>query len=83
VGEDSLVAITGGTVRGSNPGGREIFPTRPGALQATHIKGTWSLQGVKRSGRGVDHPTTPSAEVKERVQLYIYSPCGLFWPVPG
>jgi hypothetical protein len=32
---------------------------------------------VKRLGRGVDHPTTPSAEVKERVQLYPYFPRGL------
>jgi hypothetical protein len=29
--------------------------------------------GVKRSGRGVDHPPPSSAEVKERVELYLYS----------
>jgi len=28
-------------------------------------------------GRGVDHPTPPSAEVKERVELFLYSPLGL------
>jgi hypothetical protein len=28
----------------------------------------------------VDHPQTPSAEVKEKVELHIYSPCGLSWP---
>jgi len=32
-------------------------------------------------GRGVDCPTPPSAEVKERVELYIYSPSGPSWPV--
>jgi hypothetical protein len=41
--------------------------------------GTGSFPGVKRPGRGVDHP--PSAEVKERVELYIYSPSGPSWPV--
>jgi len=29
--------------------------------------GTGSFQGVKRPGRGVEHPTPSSAEVKERV----------------
>jgi hypothetical protein len=28
--------------------------------------------GIKLPGRGVDHPPTPSAKVKERVELYIY-----------
>jgi hypothetical protein len=32
----------------------------------------------KRSGRGVDHPPASSAEVKERVELYLYSLRGLF-----
>jgi len=38
---------------------------------------------VKRSGRGVDHPPPSSAEVKERVQLYRYSPSGASWPAMG
>ena len=29
---------------------------------------------VKRPGRGVNHPLPSSAEVKERVELYLYSP---------
>jgi hypothetical protein len=33
--------------------------------------------GVKRPGLGVDHSHTSSAEVKERVELYLYSPLGL------
>jgi len=32
--------------------------------------GTGSSPGVKLPGRGVDHPPTFSAEVKERVELY-------------
>ena len=37
--------------------------------------------GVKRPGCGSDHPTPSSAEVKERVELYIYSPSGASWSV--
>jgi len=43
--------------------------------------GTESFPGVKRLECGGDHPPPFSAEVKERVELYLYSPlglCGLF-----
>jgi hypothetical protein len=33
-----------------------------------------SFLGVKRPGLGVDHPPTSRAEVKERVELYLYFP---------
>ena len=33
-------------------------------------------RGVKGAGRGVIHPPSPSAEVKERVELYLYSHSG-------
>ena len=39
--------------------------------------------GVKRPGRGVNHTIPSSAEVKERVKLYIYSTSGPSWPVLG
>ena len=42
-----------------------------------------SFPAVKRPGRGVDHPPPCSAEVKERVKLYLYSTSGLSWPVLG
>ena len=34
------------------------------------------LPGVKRPGRGVDHPPSSNTEVKESVALYIYYPSG-------
>jgi len=39
--------------------------------------------GIKWLGRGVDHPPLSSAEVQERIDLYLYSPSGPSWPVPG
>jgi len=41
---------------------------------------TVSFPGVNRPGRGVDHPLLSSAEVKARVELYLYSPFGPLWP---
>jgi hypothetical protein len=40
-------------------------------------------QGVKLPGRGVDHLPPSSAEVKERVALYLRSPSGLLLDVIG
>jgi hypothetical protein len=45
--------------------------------------GTGSFPGVKWPGLGDDHSPPPSAEVKEKVQPYIYSPFGPSWPVIG
>jgi len=44
---------------------------------------TGSFLGVKRPGRGVSHPPPSSAKIKERVELYLYSPFGISWPVLG
>jgi hypothetical protein len=74
------------TVRGSNPSGGEIFrvlPDGPGDHPASYTMGTGSFPGVKWPGRGVDHPPTSSSEVKERVELYLYSHFGPSWPVIG
>jgi len=35
------------------------------------------FNGVKRPGRGVNHPPTSSAKVKEGIGLCLYSPLGL------
>jgi hypothetical protein len=41
------------------------------------------LSQGKAARRGVDHPPNLRAEVKERVQLCIYSPNGPSWPILG
>jgi hypothetical protein len=38
--------------------------TGPGAHPASCTMGTRSFPGVKRPGRGADHPPAPSAEVE-------------------
>jgi len=50
--------------------------TGPVTHPASYTMATESFPGVKRPGRSVDHPLTCSTEVKERVQLYLYSPSG-------
>ena len=37
-------------------------------------KGTGAIQGVKRQGRGVNHALPSSADVKEKIKLYLDSP---------
>ena len=86
VGRDSSVGIA--TRYGlDGPGiesrrGRDFpHPSRP-ALGHTQLPIQW-VPGVKRPGRGVDHPLPSSAEVKYRAELYVYSPSGPSWPVMG
>jgi hypothetical protein len=59
------------------------FQTGPGAHPASYTMGTVSFLGVKRPGRGVDHPPPSSVEVKERLELLLYSTSGPSWPVIG
>jgi hypothetical protein len=70
-----------------NPGGDEIFHSRPdrpwGPLSLLYNGYRVSFPGVKRPGRGVDHPPSSTAGVKERVELYLYSTSGPSWPVLG
>ena len=66
--------------------GRGDFPYlfRP-ALGPTQPPLRWvpRLPGVNRPGLGVNHPPPSSTEVKERVELHLYSPSGPSWPVLG
>ena len=66
-------------VQGLNPGGGEIFCVHPDWPRGSFILpyfGYRVFPGVKRQGRGVDCPLPSSIEVKERVELYVYSS---FW----
>ena len=57
--------------------------TDPEAHPASCTMGTESFPGVKRLGCGLAHTPPFSAEVKERVELYLFSPSGPPWPVLG
>ena len=75
---------TGWMVRASNPGGGEISRNRPdrpwGPLGSLYNRYRVSFTGVKRPGHDVNHQPPSSVEVKERVELYFYSPSGFSWP---
>jgi len=66
-------------------GARFSAPVQTGseAHSASYAMDTGCSPGVKRPGRGLDHTSLSSAEDKERVQLYLYSPSGSSWPVLG
>ena len=57
--------------------------TGPGAHPVFYTIGTGSFPLVNRPGRGVDYPPPSSAEVKERIELYICSPSGSLWKFRG
>jgi hypothetical protein len=72
-------------IQGSNPSWGEIFCTlldtpwgTPSLLQNKYQVPFW---GVRQPGCDVDHPPLSSAEVKERVELYLYSASGPSWSV--
>ena len=73
------------TVRESNLGGGEIFCTRPDRpLGPPSLLYNWCrdpLPRVKRPGRDVNHPPLSSAEVKERIELHLYTASGYSWHV--
>jgi hypothetical protein len=61
-----------------HPSGRTLGPTQSPIPWVPRL-----FPGVKRPGRGVEHPLPSSAEVKERVDLYPYSSTGPSWSVLG
>ena len=77
---------TGWTVRGSNPAGGEIFCTRPDlpwGPPSFLYNGYQVFSRGKTAGAWRCSPTQSSAEVKGRVELYLYSASGPSWPVTG
>ena len=64
-----------------NPSGVEIYLTL-WAHPALCTMGTGYL-GVKWLGLDVDYPHPYSTEVKERVELYLFSPSELSWSILG
>ena len=58
-----------------------ILQTGPGANSASYTMRTGFFPGKKRSELCVDHPSPTNPEVKERVELCIYSLCGASWPL--
>jgi hypothetical protein len=60
-------------------------PSRPalGPIASCKMNYPVCFSVVKLPGRGVDHPPTASADVKETVELYLYSPSRPSWTVPG
>jgi hypothetical protein len=52
------------------------YKTGPGALPASYANGTLSFPGAKLLGCGVKHPPPCRAEVKGRVEVYLYCPSG-------
>jgi hypothetical protein len=74
-------------VQRSNPSGGEIFCTCPnwffGPPSLLFNIYQVFLPGLKWLGCGVEHPLPPRAEVKERIELYLYSISRLSQPVLG
>jgi hypothetical protein len=68
----------GWTVRGSNPGGSEIFntcPDRPsGPLSLLYNGYRVFPESDERPGRDADPSPASRTKVKNRVELYLYSP---------
>jgi len=65
-GQDSSVGVAtryGLDDPGIEPRGGEIFRTRPDP--ASHTMGTGSFPGLKRPGRGVDHPSNLAPRLKK------------------
>ena len=69
--------VTGWTVRGSNPGGYDSFRTRPhqpwSPSSLLYNGYRVSFPGVKRPGRGVNHPSYLAPRLKKE-QSYTPTP---------
>jgi hypothetical protein len=76
VGRNSSVTIATGRSGDRIPVGARFsapIQTGPGAHSASYMRGTGSFPRVKRPRCGADYPPTSSAEVKERVEPYLWA----------
>ena len=81
---DLLRAVRSGDWIPVRPRFSALVQTEHGAHPDVYTVGVGSLsQEVKRPGRDVNHLPQSSAEVRERVELYLCSPSGPSWPVLG
>jgi hypothetical protein len=74
------------TTEQKNPGGGEIFrprADRPWGLPNRLYNAGSLSPGVNLPELVVNHPRPSSTEVKERVELCLYSSSGPSWPVLG
>jgi len=83
VGEANCYGLDG---PGSNAGGGEIFRNRPDSPWGPPglVQNWYQVIPVGKTARAWHWPPIPSsAEVKESVELYLYSPSGTSWAVLG
>ena len=52
--------------------------TGPGVHPSSCTIGTRVFPGIRRPGRGLDHPSQSSTEVEGRVELYLYATLSLY-----
>jgi hypothetical protein len=78
VGVATRYGLDGPGIESRGGGAKFSSPVQIGseAHPASYSMGTGSFPGVKRPERGVDHSTPSSVEIRERVELYLYSPSG-------
>jgi len=57
--------------------------TGPGAHPATYRMGKVSSPGAKQPGLDANPPPSSNAKIKDRIELFIYSPSEPTWPVLG
>jgi len=72
-------------VQGLNPNVDKIFCIHPDQAWGPHSlpynKHQVFFPQIQHPGHGINHPPPSSTEVKERVQLHLYSPSRSSWPV--
>jgi hypothetical protein len=61
---------------------QRVFPHRSRRV-LWHTQPRLYFMGLERPGNDADHSHPSSVEVKERVELYLYSPSEPSWPVLG